>query len=104
MIAEEQLSEIVRRVVETAHPLRIILFGSIARGTAGSESDVDILVVVPDGTHRLETAQNIYRNLLGIKAAVDVVVATETDIEEYKESPGLIYREALKDGKMLYAA
>ena len=102
--SNKQLQEIVHRIVETAHPLRVILFGSTARGDAREESDVDVLVIMPDGTHRLDTAQAIYRNLLGLRQAVDVVVATESDLRNYQDAPGLIYREALRDGRELYAA
>jgi predicted nucleotidyltransferase len=42
------LAEIVRRVVEAYRPERIYLFGSVARGDAGPDSDDDLLVVVPD--------------------------------------------------------
>ncbi len=104
LVTDDQLSEIVRRIVDAVSPLKIILFGSTARGEAQPDSDVDVLVVVPDGVHRLEAAQVIYRHLLGVKIAVDIVVATETDIEVHKDSAGLVYREALRNGRMLYAA
>ncbi|RPJ53306.1 MAG: nucleotidyltransferase domain-containing protein [Acidobacteria bacterium] len=42
--AEEKLNEIVRRIIEVAQPLRIVLFGSAARGAATSRSDLDILM------------------------------------------------------------
>jgi len=103
-ISDELLEELVRRIVEVAHPLRIILFGSSARGDAGPESDVDVLVVVPDGTNRLHTSQDVYVGLHGLRVAVDVVVATENDLVKYRNSPGLVYREALRDGRTLYAA
>jgi uncharacterized protein len=103
-VTDEQLDEVVRRIVDAAHPIRIILFGSTARGDAGPVSDIHVMVVVPDGTNRLHTAQDIYSNLHGIRVAVDVVVATEHDLVRYKDSPGLVYREALRDGRMLYAA
>ena len=103
-VSDEQLKDIVGRIVDAAAPLKIILFGSSARGEDRPDSDVDVLVIVPDGVHRLETAQVIYKNLIGVKIAVDVVVATQTDIESYKDSAGLVYREALRDGRMLYAA
>ena len=103
-ITDAQQRDLIRRITETANPLRIILFGSDARDESGPESDIDLLIVVADGTHRLDTVQAIYRNLVGLKFAVDVVVATETDIINYKDTPGLIYREALKDGRLLYAA
>ncbi|MBF0125493.1 MAG: nucleotidyltransferase domain-containing protein [Magnetococcales bacterium] len=46
----------VRRIVEVTHPLRIILFGSAARGKMGADSDLGLLVVIPNGVHRRQTA------------------------------------------------
>ena len=103
-LTQEQTTDLVRRIVETVRPLRIILFGSAARGDDSPRSDVDVLVVMPDGTHRRETARRIYRGLSGFIAPVDVVVATISDMENYRDSPGLIYREALRNGRVLYAA
>lgn len=103
-VTDEQLKELVKRIVETSHPIRIILFGSTVRGDAGFESDIDVLVVVADGTHRRNTARNIYRSLAGFMVPVDVVVATVSDLEKYHDSPGLVYRGALREGKELYAA
>jgi predicted nucleotidyltransferase len=103
-ITDKQMRDLIRCIIEVANPLQIILFGSTARGEAGPESDVDVLVVVPDGTHRLDTVQAIYRNLPRLKFAVDIVVATVSDVRDYKDTPGLIYREAMKDGRVLYAA
>src|SRR3989304_2373412 len=45
---DPQLAEIVRRLVEAYQPERIYLFGSMARGDAGPDSDYDLMVVVPD--------------------------------------------------------
>ena len=104
MISDEKLHDLVKRIVEVSHPLRVVLFGSTARGEAGRSSDIDVLVVVEDGVHRRHTAQRIYRNLLGFGIPVDVVVATLSDLDQYADSPGLIYREALRDGRELYAA
>jgi len=101
---EGKMQELVRRIVGAVHPLRIILFGSAARGQTMPDSDTDVLVVMPEGTHRRKTAQRIYRHLLGFGAAVDVVVATTSDLEKYRDSPGLIYREAMREGRELYAA
>jgi len=42
----QQLPEAVRRIVETLHPEKIILFGSYARGNPTSDSDVDLLVIM----------------------------------------------------------
>lgn len=104
MVSDERMQELVKRIVDEVHPVKVILFGSTARGEARQDSDIDVLVVVPDGTHRRKSAQRIYRRLIGFKIPVDVVVATVSDIEKYGDSFGLVYREALKDGRELYAA
>ncbi|MHB9036023.1 MAG: nucleotidyltransferase domain-containing protein [Armatimonadota bacterium] len=104
MVSDEQITDIVRRIVEAVEPVRIILFGSTARGEEGPFSDVDVLVVVNEGAHRRKSAQLIYRRLQGVGIAVDVVVATPLDLEQYHDSPGLIYRQAIREGKELYAA
>ena len=104
MITDQQMSELVERIVDAVEPIQIILFGSMARGEAGRCSDIDVLVVVREGTHRRKSAQLIYRRLLGFGIPVDVVVATPSDLEQYRDSPGLVYREAIREGRELYAA
>ncbi|MCK6622144.1 MAG: nucleotidyltransferase domain-containing protein [Calditrichaceae bacterium] len=101
---EQKIQELVQRIVEIAHPLRIILFGSAARGEMGPNSDLDVLVVMPEGTQRRKTAQLIYRNLIGLDLAVDIIVATESDLHNYGHNFSLIYYPALKEGKEIYAA
>ena len=107
MIAETatgQLNELVRRIVEAVHPLRIILFGSAARGEAGPDSDLDVLVVMPEGTHRRQTVQYLHTQLFGIPFAVDILVATPTDLARHRHNIGLIYYTILEEGRELYAA
>lgn len=96
------LDELVKRTVEAVHPLRIILFGSAARDAMGPDSDIDLLVVVPDGVHRRLAAQMIYRSLRGLGFAKDVVVVTESDILEYGDNPSLVINPAINQGKELY--
>ena len=102
--ATEQLDELVRRIVDAVHPLRIILFGSAARGEMGPDSDFDLLVVMPDGTHRRHTAQFLHTQFFGIRVPVDVLVATPADLEKYGDSPGLVYGTIIEEGRELYAA
>ena len=103
LIPDHILDEIIRRIIETADPLRLILFGSAVRGEIGPNSDLDILVVVPSGVHRRNTARSIYRNLIGVGFATDIVVVTEEDIERYKDNIGLVIKPALEQGRLLYA-
>ena len=98
------IDELVRRIVEAVHPRRIVLFGSAARGEMGPNSDLDVLVIMPDGTHRRKTAQEIYRRMWGFGFAKDIVVVTESDVREYGMNPYLIIKNALEEGRELYHA
>lgn len=102
-VSPEVLEEVVHRVVEAADPERIVLFGSAARGTAKPESDIDLLVV-KGGADSWEVAREIYRHLVGVGAAVDVVVVSPEVLERYRESPGLVFRQALNKGRVVYEA
>jgi predicted nucleotidyltransferase len=102
-VSDEILEEIVRRIVAAVRPEKIILFGSAAREEMGPDSDLDLLVAKPCG-HRRRTARKIERSLIGIGIPTDVIVAKRKDIERYKDTIGLIYRPALREGKTIYAA
>jgi predicted nucleotidyltransferase len=103
ILTDEILQEIVRRIVAAVQPEKIILFGSAAREEMGPDSDLDLLVI-KSCRNRRETARRIRRKLIGVGVPKDIIVATPEDIERYKDTIGLIYRPALREGKVLYAA
>ncbi len=98
------IDEIVRRVTEAIHPLRVILFGSAARGEMGPNSDVDLLIIMPDGTRRRDASRKAFRALSGLGIAKDVVVVTESDLKEFGHNPSLVIKPALEEGREVYSA
>jgi predicted nucleotidyltransferase len=104
VIEEGMLSRLVATIVQTARPRRIILFGSAARGQVRAHSDVDLLVVMPDGVHRRRTAQAIYLGLNGTGIAKDIVVLTESGVRRYGDNPSLVLFPALREGREIYRA
>ncbi len=98
------VDRLVQAVVASVRPLRIILFGSAARGEMGPDSDLDLLVVMPQGTHRRRTAQRLYRQMEGVGVPFDIMVATPEDLELHRNNPGLIYQTILREGTEVYAA
>jgi predicted nucleotidyltransferase len=98
------LESLVRQIVDVVHPLEIILFGSAARGEVRADSDIDVMVVMPDGTPRTGTARTLYRRIRGIGIPYDIVVATPSLLERHRDTPGLVYGDALREGRTLYAA
>ena len=103
-IDPKTLNEIIRRIVEVAHPDKIILFGSAARDQMGANSDVDLLVIKSGNFHRGHLTEEIYMNLFGIGQAADIVVVTPEDVERYRDSIALVIRPALEEGRVVYAA
>jgi len=97
------LQDIVRRIVEVAHPERIILFGSAARGDARPDSDIDLLIV-KSNVRRRRLAMDLYEALASTGHPVDLIVATPEDLEKYGDTPALVLGPALREGKVIYAA
>ena len=100
----EVIEQLVRRIIEIVQPLRIILFGSAARGEMGPDSNIDVLVVMPEGVHRRRTAQLLYRQIRGLGVPFDILVATPDDLERHKDNIGLVYQSILQEGREVYAA
>ncbi len=96
------LDRMVQIIAHEYDPLAIILFGSRARGTHGSTSDVDLLVVLPTVEDRVQAALAIGRSLFDAPLAKDVFVATPTQIAAERQLPWGIVRAALQEGILLY--
>jgi len=100
---ERVIEQMVLRIVERFDPERIILFGSAARGDAGPDSDVDLLVVMPVEGSRREKAVEIGAAVNDIPVPKDIVVTTPEDFEWRKEIVGTIERPAEREGRLVYA-
>jgi predicted nucleotidyltransferase len=93
------------RIVREFRPLKIVLFGSRARGEAHAQSDVDLLVVMPDawaGARKREAAVGILGALKDLPVYKDVVVTTPEEIARRGDLPGTTLRLALREGRVLY--
>ena len=104
--AERQgiIKQVVGEIVTLVHPVKVLLFGSAADKKNKETSDLDFLIVVSD---QQDPNQTLDRLNLGVKTRVlpcDFVVATEKMIKKYGQRDGLVYREALTSGIVLYAA
>ena len=98
------VDRMIQAVVASVSPLRIIVFGSAARGDTGPDGDLDLLVVMPQGMHRRKTAQRLYRQIVGFGLPIDIVVATPESLEFHRNNFGLIYQRILHEGMEVYAA
>jgi predicted nucleotidyltransferase len=96
------IDEMVRRIVRRFAPERIVLFGSHARGGAGPDSDVDLLVIMDVKGSRRETRVRIRIELGDLDLPTDILVATPDEVRTYGHLIGSILRPALCEGRVLY--
>lgn len=102
MTINELIADMTDRIARDFHPLRIILFGSHARGDATADSDVDLLVILPEAPNKRQAAIEIRRALRDLPVSKDIVVTTPDEIARRGDLIGPVLRPALREGKVLY--
>lgn len=100
----DTVAAIAERIVRAVQPLQIILFGSHARGDADRRSDVDFLIVIRDADDKQRVWDEARDALSGSKTPCDVAVTTPDALRRYGDLVGMIFRPALREGKVLYDA
>jgi predicted nucleotidyltransferase len=102
-VTPQKVQAAVEKIIEAAQPRQIILFGSYVRGRMHRDSDLDVLVVSSDPVDNpRQESVRIRRALKGISMSMDILVVSERRLKELADTPGLIYREALREGKVVY--
>ena len=97
-----QVSAAIETLVEAARPERIILFGSYARGDAGADSDLDLLVIESEVADRAREMVRLRRVLRPLRLPVDLLVFSVADVARWGQEPGGVLYWALREGKTVY--
>lgn len=102
-VNQDKIDKVVERIVQLVHPRRVILFGSAATGAVHEHSDLDLLIVTDCEVPRpRKESVRIRSALRGIRVPMDLLVISEDRLRELADQPGLIYREALRHGQVVY--
>ena len=97
------LKEIIHRLVNAYQPERIYLFGSVARGDSGFDSDYDLMVIVPDDAPPERRRSRLaYEVLRGTGSAADVLVCTHSYFERRRSLKASLPGTVLCEGKLLH--
>ena len=100
------LGRMVEVIVREVDPDAVILFGSRARGDAGPDSDVDLLVI-DKGDFSMQRSRRLvagwlYRKLAGFGVAKDLVLYSKDEVSRFAGSPNHLVARALREGRWLY--
>jgi predicted nucleotidyltransferase len=101
---EALIVEAGRRLAAAAPDADVILFGSRARGEAGPDSDLDLLVIEPDFGRRMEEYGRLRKELRGLDVAVDLLVYRRREADRWRNVPGSFIHRALGEGRVLAGA
>ena len=100
------LEGMVQAIVDVADPEQVILFGSRARGDAGVDSDVDLVVVEAEpfgpGRDRRAEAARLWRALAGFRVPKDILVYSRDEVDYWRDSLNNVLARALREGRVLY--
>ena len=98
----ELIRDIVRRIVDTAQPEKVILFGSQSRRDAGPHSDVDVLVIKKSDEPRHRRSVPLYVALADLPVEVEVMVYTPEEVEEWSGVAQAFVTTAVREGMTIY--
>ena len=89
-------------IVERFSPVSVTLFGSRARGDADRRSDVDLFVIMPEGTDVKKAGLDMRNALAGSPIGKDILVNTPDTFVRYAMLPGTVQRKVVRDGVLLH--
>jgi predicted nucleotidyltransferase len=101
-VSDDLIRDIVRRIVETAQPEKVVLFGSGARGEARADSDYDVLVIKHSDEPRYRRSVPLYAALADLPVEVEVMVYTPEEVEEWSKVPQAFITTAVREGTTIY--
>ena len=104
MVTEKLIYDAVDILVREAQPEKVILLGSYARGDAGPDSDIDLLVVEKEVKQKVAEMARLRKALSPLRIPVDVLVTSLGRMtSSWADFPGTYLYDALREGKVLYA-
>ena len=104
-VSPKKVEAVIKRLIEVGRPRKVFLFGSYVRGQLHRDSDVDVLVVAGDGVENTRKESVRLRSAVSdILMPMDILVVRENVFEKLKDKVGLIYREAVRHGRLVYDA
>lgn len=91
----------MQNLLSVMDPVKVILFGSAARGEASEDSDIDLLIVLETD----DTVEEAIRARLAIGAIgvpIDILVYTPEEFSELSRDRHSVVYDAINEGKVLH--
>ena len=102
-VKRQEIRRVCAQIARLFQPERIVLFGSYAYGHPTTDSDVDLLVVMPFEGKGFRKASEI-RSRIDAAFPLDLVVRTPEEVSRRLAGGDFFLREVTEKGQLLYAA
>jgi predicted nucleotidyltransferase len=100
--AKESRLERVVRCLQPLKPVKIVLFGSAARGQDDRLSDLDVVVVAEDVAPRFVDRIGDAIGLIDADFALDILVYTPAEYEGMLRQRNVLIETVEQEGRVLY--
>lgn len=96
------LKNIIHYAVQVTEPEEVILFGSMANGTADVFSDVDLLIIVENAIGKKEAIARIKNHVTQFSLKTDVLIYSRSEFEREITVTNSFLSAIKKTGKIVY--
>ena len=103
---EQRLPAIAALIHQAIPGSEVRLFGSRARGQAGPDSDIDLLITAPDrwleSHHRFEVLNALWDQLAQADVSLDLLLYSQSECEARCNWRSHVIGRAYREGKLLH--
>ncbi len=101
---QEEIKILTDKIGSALKPERIILFGSVARGTHKENSDIDLLIIKKSAEKRPFRIKKVFESIRGIKRnyPLDPIVYTPEELKDRVSLGDFFVKRILNEGKTIY--
>jgi len=99
---EKEIEDITAQIIKKYNPVKIILFGSAARGELGPDSDADFLIIKKETPLYGEDRIRELNHLLERNIPLDLLIYRPEEFEKRMKMGDPFLKAILKEGKVLY--
>lgn len=103
---DPRISAIASGIAAAIPQAQVRLFGSRARGTARPDSDVDLLITVPDqwlaGRDRVRVLGDLWRQYSSHRLPLDLLLYSESEVSQRQQYRSAVTTQAYQEGILLH--